>query len=237
MGVHHHGDAIVFQLAKEVQQLVLGGGVQPGKRLVQQQQPGVGGQGASQQGAASLASRELADEPVPQVGQTHLCQRTLRRVPVRLRRPAKQAQTAVPSHHRDVGDAYGEVPVHQLHLGHVAHQATPPVVRLPEDPHLPSPRLQQAQDRLEQGRLAGAVGPDDAHDVALRDLERDVLEDRFGAVSGPEPLNVQRDLPFRCVAHSLTVPVRRPRARPRSPRWPASSPRRSASLRSGRRTR
>src|SRR5207244_11726307 len=44
--------------------------------------------------------------------------------------------------------------------------------------------MQEADDGLERGGLAGAVGPDDAHDLAGVDVERDAVEDVDLAVAG-----------------------------------------------------
>jgi hypothetical protein len=44
------------------------------------------------------------------------------------------------------------------------------------------PRFQEADDELDQGRLAAAVGPDDACKVTGGDLEVDVLEHQRTAV-------------------------------------------------------
>src|SRR5438034_11637505 len=48
--------------------------------------------------------------------------------------------------------------------------------------------MQEADDGLERGGLAGAVGPDDAHDLAGVDVERDAVEDVDLAVAGGHPV-------------------------------------------------
>src|SRR5207247_11148922 len=48
--------------------------------------------------------------------------------------------------------------------------------------------MQEADDGLDRGGLAGAVGPDDAHDLAGVDVERDAVEDVDLAVAGGHPV-------------------------------------------------
>ena len=52
-------------------------------------------------------------------------------------------------------------------------------------------RVEQAADRLERGRLAGAVRPDQRHDLALVDLDRDALERVDLAVVGVDVVELQ----------------------------------------------
>src|SRR6202030_3365790 len=48
---------------------------------------------------------------------------------------------------------------------------------------------QVAEDGLQQGRLSGAIGPDDAHDLARADIERDLVQDLQAAVAGAHALD------------------------------------------------
>src|SRR5262249_56272411 len=47
---------------------------------------------------------------------------------------------------------------------------------------VPALGAQQARDRLERGRLAGAVGPEESDDAPLGDLERHALQDEDDVV-------------------------------------------------------
>ena len=55
-------------------------------------------------------------------------------------------------------------------------------------------RLLLAGDQLEQGRLAGAVGPDHADDAVGRQLERQVLEQDLVAVFLLQPLDLEHHI-------------------------------------------
>jgi hypothetical protein len=53
---------------------------------------------------------------------------------------------------------------------------------MPEEPHLAARGLEQAQHQAQQRGLAGAVGTDDAEEVAGLDGEVDALQHRHFAV-------------------------------------------------------
>src|SRR5438445_450912 len=87
-------------------------------------------------------------------------------------------------------------------LEHVAsgpRQANRPIFQHdPVRPQLdPRPGLQEAADRREQRRLAGAVGADDARDPALRHVERDALEDVAAAVTRRDAIDSEQWLVTR----------------------------------------
>jgi len=61
-------------------------------------------------------------------------------------------------------------------------------------------RLQEAEDRLDQGRLAGPVGADDGHDLALADVDRDPADDvDLGHVPGDQLLGLKQHSPLRAL--------------------------------------
>ena len=52
----------------------------------------------------------------------------------------------------------------------------------PGDPHRPRIRSPQPRDALDGRRLAGTVGPEDAEDLALSDIEIDLVDSHGSAV-------------------------------------------------------
>jgi hypothetical protein len=83
---------------------------------------------------------------------------------------------------------------HDAPLGHVGESpsedevgAQPRDVVLVED-HAPRARREESHDGLEGGRLARAVGADDADDLAAAHVERDVMQDVDLAVPGGQML-------------------------------------------------
>ncbi len=70
----HHRAAGVAQLLEQGEDGALGGGVDPGERLVHEVEPGVLGQGAGEEDPLLLAARELADLAVREILHAHLLQ-------------------------------------------------------------------------------------------------------------------------------------------------------------------
>ena len=58
------------------------------------------------------------------------------------------------------------------------------VMSSPSSLIVPGARARAAADRHQQGRLAGAVGADQGHDLALADVEVDAVQRLDGAVEG-----------------------------------------------------
>ena len=85
---------------------------------------------------------------------------------------------AQPPHEHDVHHGGGEVGIVLYALRHVAH-AEPCGPRRPaKHPHFPSARLQKAENQLQHGRLAAAVGADDANRLPPGDRQAHVLQSR-----------------------------------------------------------
>jgi hypothetical protein len=93
---------------------------------------------------------------------------------------------------------HGQFGDHAATLGHVRHAAPHKVLNryvdqfgaVEEDPS--GARPQQAGQRPEQRRLAGAVGPEDGADGARRDVEVDVVQNRYAVVAGDEAGDLQQ---------------------------------------------
>src|SRR5262245_58799640 len=94
--------------------------------------------------------------------------------------------------HRELGKDVGA-------LWHVA-DARPlelvrrqPFDRAPVQENLPGARREEAEDRLEERRLAGAVGPDDSGHRAARDAEVHAVEDVDALdIAGDDPLELEQ---------------------------------------------
>src|SRR3546814_9589152 len=86
----------------------------------------------------------------------------------------------------------GHFAEHVVDLGHVADAAAHDAVRRPAgdvpvvEADLPAAQSEQPEDGLQRSRLAGAVRPDDADDLAPADAEADAVQN-IGAAVGPEP--------------------------------------------------
>src|SRR5262249_53528048 len=75
-----------------------------------------------------------------------------------------------------------------------------------------------AHDRAERRRLAGAVAPEERHDLALADLERHTVEDVALAVPGVQPLDAEQRLRRGLALHDRRLSHAPSPYRPRSPR-------------------
>ena len=70
--------------------------------------------------------------------------------------------------------------------------------RFAEEGDLASRHRHEPDDRRERGRLAGAVRPDEADDLALLDLEAQALDGRRTAVAHREVTDAEHALPRPC---------------------------------------
>jgi hypothetical protein len=85
------------------------------------------------------------------------------------------------AHERDVERRHGERPLLGLALRHEGERAG-------ERDAAGGPR-QEPEERCKEGRLAGAVGPDDRDEVSRRGEERDVLDDEPAAAGDGEAVD------------------------------------------------
>ena len=107
-----------------------------------------------------LAAGELADLPIGEVAEADFLQAGGGPVALRAPRTAEPPQLAVRSHQDHVHHADGEVPIDAFALRHVADAASDLIDRFAEDPDGAADDGEEAEDRLDERALAGAVGPD-----------------------------------------------------------------------------
>jgi hypothetical protein len=158
-------------------EVLLGGVIDAGHRLVEEDEIGLRGEGPGQEDAAPLAAREGPDlaagvgrhpDELEGVGHGGM---------VASAGTTEWPQARVAAHHHDVAGGHREAPVDGLGLGDVGHR--PGVLAGPaaEDGDRAAPRLEEAGDELQEGALATAVGAYDRGQRAGRELEVDVFED------------------------------------------------------------
>lgn len=167
-----HGRAAVARggLDRADEQLT-GGQVEPGGRLVEQEELGVGDERPRDQDPLPLARRAVAERPAGQLGAADELEQRPGAAPIRRRRllePGLQ-RPGRPRHdellHQDRGtDPVGE---HVRDVTDPAAEATDvdPTEAFAEYPHLASGRLTPRAGELEQRGLAAAVRPE--HDPVL----------------------------------------------------------------------
>ena len=121
---------------------------------------GLLGERPGQEHALLLAAAELADGAPLELGDAELVQTARHHLAVGGPGPLEPAQPAVAAHHDDVVHRDREAPVDLLPLGHI-RDGVGLAARLAAVEEYPSgAHRQQADQRLEERRLAGAVGPD-----------------------------------------------------------------------------
>ena len=171
---HQHGDAELLPRAlDQLQHLVAPRGVEPVGGLVEQEERGVVHQRLRQLHPLLHPRGVAADGAVALLVEPHVAQHLGGALP--RRRPGEAGQAAHVGH--EVGG--GHVRRHAVVLGHVAHalahlQAARGRVQA-EDAHVAAGRLQQAQEDLDEGALAGAVGAHEPDDAGLQ-LHGEVLQ-------------------------------------------------------------
>ena len=176
MGDHDDGQ-LLSKPGEQFVQGALGLGVDAGGGLVEQQQPGLARQGPGQKDALLLAARQLADLAAAELGHAHLFERFCGGLAVFAGVAPEQAPVAAHEHY--FGDVDGELCVEQRLLGQIADAAPRLGGRAAADQDLPTGRLHQAEDDLEQGGLAPAVGADHGEEVVGGDGQVHSFEHGF----------------------------------------------------------
>ena len=144
------------------------------RRLVEEQEVGAGGDDDRQREPTPFAARQHAHRLVVLLpaGEEEAAEEVLGR------------RTGEPGHRLDAGEHGAPLVELDLVLREVAGLDAVP------QPQLSSRRLTPAEQRLEQGRLAGAVRPDESDVLAPLDRERDVGEQLLVAGREVESLSL-----------------------------------------------
>ena len=200
---------------QEPDDLLLAADVEVREGLVQQQQPGLGDQRVGDEGPLQLTSRELADAGVGKAAE-----RQRRRASRRPTAGGYEKEAGCPNRSPSMPESHqvprpqGHVRVETDALGDVADGPVATRTRPATEEHPARSGRLQAEDHLEYGRLARAVGPDEAgelpgmetepdfvEDLAARQPERDTLEGEDLLVWDAGPAN----LCHRCSVETLSA--------------------------------
>src|SRR5665647_2806705 len=168
VGAHEHGDAPLAQPREEAEDRLLGVHIHAGERLVEQQHVRLLGERPGEEHALLLAAGQLADGALRELGDAELVQTARHHLAVGSLRAAQPAQAAVAPHHHHAVHGDREAPVDLLALGHVGDGIRLAAGRAAVQEHAPAAQGQQADQGLEERRLAGSVGPHDRHLGAVR---------------------------------------------------------------------
>src|SRR5262249_19474998 len=185
MGGHHERHPLGRELEKQVPQLAPRDGVDPGGGLVEEQDAGLVHQGGGEGQPLLPAPGELGGQPVPVGIEAGEADGPLPPLPVPLAAQAVGRREEV-----EVLEG-GQVLVERELLGHVADPA-PDLLAAPADVEavdrrVPLGRREQPAEDPDERRLAGAVGAEQAVDLAAGHRQRHLVE-------GTEAPEIARDL-------------------------------------------
>jgi hypothetical protein len=176
VGGEQHGLAERAQRAHDLPRGAPRSGVEPGGRLVEEDQLGVADERQREVQPPPLAARERARAPVGRLLEPRERERVLD--PSRRRVQAREVLERL---------AHGEVGVGAAALQDDADAAAqlgrPPRGVVPEHGDLAAVAVAMALEDLDGRRLAGPVGPQQAVDLAAADRERKAANRLVGAVS------------------------------------------------------
>ena len=218
-GAHDGEAAVRAQRGHQLEHLLLRADVERARRLVQEEQGGVLRDRAREHGALALAAAQRAEPPVEQVRPVEAGERRARGHDVPEPRAARVAEVRRPA--EDDVLEHGRVRRDDRDL---RDDRDPPGDRAPAEPGdlvpLEPDRARvrdEAGDRPQERRLAGAVRADQAQPLPVLDREVDVVDD---------PRAVERDRDrLRPEHHGPTVlVVRRTNAKKGAPRNAVTTP-------------
>ena len=170
-----------------------------GGRLVEQQQRGLGGQGAGQLQPALIAVRQIARDLVGLGGEAHAVQQRVAALPEPTLHlvEARPVAERVPDAERHAGVHADQHVLDGRHVGEepdvlerAAHAERGDLIRAQTDQRVaaegdrPALGRVEAGEHVEEGRLAGAVGPDDRGDAAVEGVVHAVDGDEAAEALG-----------------------------------------------------
>lgn len=160
--------------------------IETGRGLVQEQEPGVGGEGARDEHPLLLSSGEAVEAPMGEVGQPHVDQGLLHPALIVVGGAATEPQPSEAPHENHLGRRERKAPGNPADLRHVADRLVLAARGLTEDLDGAHPGRQKAQEELEARALSRPVGPDESREDALIDLQFDTAQDVLSVVGETE---------------------------------------------------
>ena len=189
--VGHHHDGGAPHLAKaldEIEHLLLGGGVERGGRLVEEDEIGVGRQRPRHEHALPLPARKIAKLPPLEGLDARFGEGGPRAPEVRARVRQRHVVGPLQAHEHEVEDRDREDGVEGGLLRNVSEAEARPAFDGAAD------GMGEPEGRADEGRLASAVGPDDGPQLPGAHGERERRQDRDAVVPDGERPRVQETL-------------------------------------------
>jgi hypothetical protein len=180
---HDHQRQPLVQPAHQFVKFILHRGIEIGGGLVEQQQLRFAGQRPGDQHALPLPPGQRGEGPTCQRLHPHFRQCIPGHRPIRRAIRPPCGPVPQPSHQHHIKHIDRECLIDPRVLRHVSHPPPSPSGVLPQDANRSAPRAQQTQQQAQQGRLASAVRPDHASQVAGLHGQIDVFEHRRATVA------------------------------------------------------
>ena len=179
----NHADVLVLERGHDALDVLDGDRVDACERLVEQDEFRIDGYGARDFGPSALASRKLDAKALADFGQAELLDQVFEPLGLIVFRKVRHLQHGLdvvfdrePPEYRSL---LRQIP--HAFLGAFVYRFLGDLLILEEDLTLVG--LDQPDDHVERRRLAGAVGAEQPDDLALVDLDRNVVDDRACLVS------------------------------------------------------
>jgi hypothetical protein len=192
-----HAAPLPGQPAQERDDRALGGSIDAGKRLVEDQEVGLLDQCTCQEDALLLAAGQLPDLPVGKRRHIDLAETVHRELPLAWTDQLQSAEAGIEPHQDDIDDGRREVPVDAGALRHIGDAGAHRVERLAEKSDIAGDRRHHTHRSLEQRRFSRAVRPDDGAHLPGCELHIDRRKRRLIAIGNGKPGNGERR--FGCI--------------------------------------
>ena len=189
--VVQHGDdraLLAMPTVDEGEEIGRGLGVDRVEGFIQQDDAGILQQETSEEHALELPDREGTDRPILETFEPDGRQRLGDLMAHDAGQPAENADPAPVAERHRIGDADREGAIYVRLLGQIGDVgAAEAAGRNP-----PFRRLQQADQGLDQGRLAGAIGPDHRRQRTRLETAGDMVHGRMAIIGNRQILDHQR---------------------------------------------
>ena len=158
-------------------ELDFGGKIEVGGGFVEEEELRLSGEGAGDEDTLALAAGEGGEAAVFEVVEVHLFEGILGKFAVWGAKRSEGAGLTESAHEDDVGNVDGEIGVHLAVLGDVSDLGAGVFGSSVEYGNGAFLGAEEAEDKFEHGGFAGAVGADDADEIAFGEFQVDIVED------------------------------------------------------------
>ena len=171
------------------------------ERLVEQEQRGLAGEGVRDEDALLLAARKASHATASEALRVHVDEQRLDTIALFFGPARESVALGVEAERDEIASANGDVRVEQHLLRHVPERTAVTRQRRPAHSNLARVGALESENGSKQRRLAHAVRADQPRELALVDLEADVVKDRSTGERDADAV----DFEDRRGAHSFCV--------------------------------